>query len=89
MFLLPGPALAPNPETRVLRARELWSVQARQPVLVECTRGTLWITAGAEDVVLEGQESGVFQSQHPLVVQALSDAELTLRAAPPRSQPRL
>ncbi|HVJ16242.1 MAG TPA: hypothetical protein VM686_12455 [Polyangiaceae bacterium] len=83
MFLLPDPAFAP--ETRVLRARELWTVATREPLLVECRRGTLWVTAGGEDVVLEGDQSRVFSSPHPVVVEALSDAELTLRAARSRS----
>jgi len=83
MFLLPDPAFAT--ETRVLRARELWTIAARDPLLVECRRGTLWVTAGGDDVVLEGDQSHVFSSRHPVVVQALSDAELTLRAARPRS----
>ena len=89
MFLLPSPAAALSaPETRSLRARELWTVKASGPLLVECLRGTLWITAGGEDVVLEGAESGVFQGPHPVVVEALEDAELTLRAARPPSPPK-
>jgi hypothetical protein len=84
MLLLPDPSLPP--ETRQLRAGELCSLAPRQPVWVECLQGTLWVTAGNEDVVLEANQGGRFEGAHNVVVQALGDAVVTLRAAPPPSR---
>jgi hypothetical protein len=77
-LLLSAPARAEQTETRIISKGQLWSVRARGGLEVKCKRGSIWITGGPEDVVLEAGQRKIFRSRFPVVMEALSLAEIAI-----------
>lgn len=74
-----------KPETCFLSAGSTHALRLRRgPLVVRCLRGRAWVTLEAElrDYVVNANETLVVQGPGRLVIQALSDAELTLAPAP-------
>jgi hypothetical protein len=65
-------------ETRVISKGQVWSVDPRGGLEVHCRSGSIWVTAGREDVVLEPGERKIFRSRFPVVIEALTPAEMAL-----------
>jgi hypothetical protein len=65
-------------ETRVISKGQVWSVDPRGGLEVHCRNGSIWVTAGREDVVLEAGQRKIFRSRYPVVIEALTPAEMAL-----------
>ena len=65
-------------ETRVISKGQLWSVGPKGGLEVHCRSGSIWVTAGPEDVVLEAGQRRIFRSRFRVVIEALSPAEMAL-----------
>lgn len=77
--LLPSPrARDERAETRVISKGQVWSVDPRGGLEVHCRSGSIWVTAGPEDVVLEAGQRQIFRSRFPVVIEALTPAEMAL-----------
>ncbi len=76
MWLLADPA--PYSETHLLAAGTVRRFDARHGVELRCLAGSVWATAGAEDVLLEVGQSRRFRSRFALVVQALGSAQVSV-----------
>jgi hypothetical protein len=65
-------------ETRVISKGQVWSFDPRGGLEVHCRSGSIWVTAGQEDVVLEAGQSKTFRGRFRVVIEALTPAEMAL-----------
>ena len=65
-------------ETRVISKGQVWSVEPKGGLEVSCRTGSIWVTAGPEDVVLEAGQRKIFRSRVRVVIEALTPAEIAL-----------
>ncbi len=65
-------------ETRVISKGQVCSVDPKGGLEVACRSGSIWVTAGLEDVVLEAGQRKIFRSRVPVVIEALTPAEMAL-----------
>lgn len=65
-------------ETRVLSKGQVGSADPGRGLEVHCVSGSIWVTAGPEDVVLESGERKAFGGPLRVVFEALSPAKIEL-----------